>query len=187
MMTTTRWSLSFVCLMLSLEACGGSSSSGGGAQGGSLSREGVKVEAPSGWSFVEPDASVAKDTVIILQGPAGNEPVVPVVEIGRRALSAMDQRRKPAHVLTATVTELVQTFEGFEGTSEPADVQIAGRTGSRMDMKITEQMPDGTSAQRAARFYGVVDNDSLYLVRCLGPTDGSADSAFDAIIGSIAF
>src|SRR5262245_20287438 len=46
-----------VLILVSISACGGSSASGGSAQAGdgsSVSRDGLTVQPPSGWTFVEP-------------------------------------------------------------------------------------------------------------------------------------
>jgi hypothetical protein len=132
-----------------------------------------------------PDASVSPDTFVILQGPFGEHTLAPVVEISRRGLTAADRRRDPDHVLQVLVSEMVQTVEGFETTAGPDAIEIGGRTGARIFVTLSESQPDGSSVDRSARFYGVVVGDSIFIVRCLGPKDGSADGAFDEVVGSI--
>jgi hypothetical protein len=158
-----------------------------GASGDAFHAEGIRLSRPSSWTFVATDATVAPDTLVILQGPAGAAAVSPVVEVARRKLSAIDQRKKPTSILGSMVAEMAQTFDGFETVGGPEDVTVADTSGARLALKYTEGMPDGSSVDRAARFYGLVRGDTLWVIRCIGPTDGSSDDAFDSILGSIAF
>jgi len=183
---------SLVCTtFVALGACaGGKAASAGPAvvepAAERVSVSGLTVVRPgSAWTFVQPDASVAPHTLVILQGQAGDKLLAPVVEISRRTLSAADQRRRTADILTTTAAELMQTFDGFEGVSAPADVQVAGRTGSRMEARYTEMLPDGPSVERVARIYAVRSGADLWLVRCLGPADKSADADFDAVVSGL--
>jgi hypothetical protein len=172
-------------------ACGGGGSQAGGAKvavqpdAASFSGHGLSVDRPGQWLFVNPDPSVAADTVVILQGPVGDKALAPVVEIGRRALSAADQRRSPSHILTALAGEIAQTYDTFELKGEAAEVQVGGRPASRLDMTLVETLSDGAQESRLAQVYAVVDGEQLWLVRCFGPADGSAGAAFDAIVQSI--
>lgn len=151
-----------------------------------VSRDGLSVSRPSSWQFVTPDKSVAPDTVVILQGPIGDKQVLaPAVEISKRALDAAQRRRKASHVLTQMVTEVVQLFDGFEMVGSPEDMQLAGKDAARVQLKYSESLPDGGSTERAAQFYGIVDNDKIWVIRCVGPMDGSANADFDAILKSI--
>jgi hypothetical protein len=172
--------------------CGGPQAASGGAQAGApegdtFSAEGIKLVRPGDWVFVAADPSVAPDTLVIVQGPAGVEPVAPVLEVSRRKLTAMDQRKRPSSILSSMVMEMAQLFEGFEAVGSPEDVQVAGANGARLAMKYTESMPDGSSVQRAARFYGVVRGDTLWVLRCIGPADGTAQETCERIVGGIEF
>ena len=152
---------------------------------GKVSVAGLTVSRPDGWVFVAPDKSLAPGTLVVLQGPHGEAAPAPAVEISRRPLSAMDQRKRPAVILTGLVAELAQVFEGLEGNAAPQDTQIASKPAARLDLTFSEGMPDGTSVARAGRFYGIVAEGNLWLVRCLGPADGSAGPVFDQIVSSI--
>ncbi|MEZ4273236.1 MAG: hypothetical protein R3C68_17910 [Myxococcota bacterium] len=179
--------LTFVLLSC---ACAGSQSSSADlvhvkSDATQVTVEGFTIARPSGWAFLAPDASVGNDTVIILQGPANESALAPVVEVSRRALSAHDQRRKPAHILTQAVTEVVQLFESFESVGEPTDVEIAGLPAARLSMAFTEQLAEGGEVKRAARFYGVVHGGKIWLIRCMGAENGSTDADFQKIVQSI--
>jgi len=130
---------------------------------------GLKVDRPTEWEFVIPDTSVMPDTVVILHGPIAEHDMRPSVEISRRELAAADRKRKAEHILTATALEIVQTFAAFETTASPADIQVAGKPASMMQMKVSEQLPDGAQVERAARFIVIVDDAQIWVVRCFGP------------------
>ena len=151
----------------------------------SYSAYGLTVDRPEGWAFVPVDASVAPDTVVILQGPVGDAPVAPAVEISRRPLNARQQRRPPSHILTQLVMEVVQSFDGFEPLGEPEELEISGTPGAKMLMRFTESLPDGIEVKRGARFYGIVHRGNIWVVRCLGSADGADDLDMDTIVGSI--
>lgn len=153
----------------------------------SFSAHGLTVERPAGWEFITsvPDASVAPDTFVVIQGPFGEHTLAPVVEISRRELAVADRRRNPEHILQALVSEMLQTVEGFETTAGPQPAEVGGRAGASISITFTEGLPDGGSVGRSARFYGVVVGDGMFIIRCIGPQDGSADRTFDAVIGSI--
>ncbi len=178
--------------LLALAGCGGQQASSAAAQAGPTTgdtyhNEGIKLTRPNDWTFVNADPSVAPDTLIIVQGPAGISPTAPVVEVSRRKLSAIDQRKKPISILSSMVAEMAQLFEGFETVGSPEEVQVAGTPASRLSLKYTESMPDGTEAAHAARFYGIVRGDTIWVIRCIGPADGSAEGACENIVGSIEF
>lgn len=173
--------------VVGLAACAGSKGAAPSPTDASFSGEGVAVQRPESWIFVQPDHTLAADTLIVLQGPAGDEPLAPVVEISRRQLSAIDQRKKPAHLLTSLVTEVVQTFDGFDNVTPPADVTLGGVPAARVDLRFNDAQPDGTTVQRLARFYGVVHRDQMWVVRCIGPTNESHNQAFDDIVASLTF
>lgn len=190
-----RASLLLLGVLASTWSCGtGSAGSPGPASGpqpesnaASFSAHGLTVVRPEGWEFIAPvpDASVPPDTLIVIQGPIGDHTLAPVVEISRRELAAADRRRNPEHILQALVSEMVQTFEGFETTAGPEPAEIDGKAGTSIFMVFTEGLPDGGSVDRSARFYGVVVGDSIFIIRCIGPADKSADGAFDAIVSSV--
>ena len=146
---------------------------------------GLSVERPDGWRFLAPDHSVFPDTLVILQGATGSHSMAAVVEIGQRKIAVADQRRPPSHILTALAMEMVQTFAAFDTTGSPEDVTVAGKPGSMFRMTLTEQLPDGGTADRLTRIYGIVDEADIWLVRCLGPTDKSAEADFDKIVASL--
>jgi hypothetical protein len=143
------------------------------------------MERPEDWQFVAPDTSVASDTLVILQGPIGTQVLAPVIEISRRPLEAADRRRSVEHLLTATTLELVQTFSAFADVSEPQNITLAGQPAAVIEMKLTEQLPDGLEVERSARFYGLMHSGAMWIIRCLGPADGSLGADFDAIIRTI--
>jgi hypothetical protein len=148
---------------------------------------GVEVDPPAGWKLVAPDASVVSDTVLVVQGPLGASDLRPAVEMSRRELSAADRKRKPAHILTALALEIVQTFAAFDATGQPEEVEVAGLPAATLRMDLTEMLPDGTEAERSARFFAIVRGSQLWVVRCFGPRDRSADTDFDKILASISF
>ena len=153
----------------------------------SFSAHGLTVERPADWQFISPvpDATVVPDTFVVMQGPAGHHTLAPAVEISHRTLQAADRRRNPEHVLQALVSEMVQILEGFETTAGPEPATVGGQPGARIFMFFTEGLPEGGSIERSARFYGVVNDEDVFIIRCIGPKDGSADGVFDAIVSSI--
>lgn len=151
-----------------------------------FSAHGLTVGRIDGWSFLQPDGSVGQDTVVVLQGPFDDAALAPAVEISRRALDARNQRRKPAHILTEVVTELVQIFDGFEMIGTVDDVQLGGKPGAMVRMRYSESLPDGAQAERLGRFYGVVNGGNIWIIRCMGASDGSNDAEFDRIVASLA-
>jgi hypothetical protein len=157
------------------------------AEAPSWSSHGLTLTRPDGWQFVAADKSLSPDTVVVLQGPLGDAALAPVVEVGRRPLSAADRRHQPEHILAATTVEFMSLLQSFATESEPREITLGGRPASVMRAQITEMLPTGATEDRLARFYATVDGEQVWLVRCLGPRDGAADTAFDAIIGSIAF
>ncbi len=157
------------------------------AEASTWSAHGLTVGRPDGWQFIAPDQSLSPDTVVLLQGPIGDHALAPVVEIGRRPLTASDRRVRSDHILTATTVEFMQLLNSFTADSEPQEINLGDRPAAVMRAQITEMLPNGAIEERQARFYATVDVDQVWLVRCLGPRDGSADTAFDAIIGSLAF
>lgn len=160
---------------------------GPAADAEAFSVHGLSVSRPRGWSFVVPDASVVADTVVILQGPLGGGDLRPTVEISRRELSAADRRRKPADILRVLTLELKQTFAAADADGQPAEIELAGQPAALLRIHLTETFSDGAEVERAARVYAVVQPGQMWIVRCFGPADGSAEPAFDAIVGSIAF
>lgn len=185
--------LLFVGLTIGLYACGGSKGSSAGEvsagptapDASTFSAHGLTIKRPDGWTFIEPDASMAPDTVIVMQGPAGDQALAPAIEISRRALDARQRRRKPAHILTQMTTEIVQVFDGFEMHGSPDDIDIAGQSGAVVKLTYTESLPDGAEVKRGARFYGIVHGDSIWVVRCIGAPDGSNDPEFEAIVKTV--
>ncbi|MBI3179741.1 MAG: hypothetical protein HYZ27_08765 [Deltaproteobacteria bacterium] len=174
-----------------LAACGGSQS-GGPAQPAAVSPDaatfsahGMSVERPDGWMFMQPDQSLAPDTAVVLQGPVGGDMVAPVVEIGRRPLTASQRRFADSALLSSMVMEISQTYDGFETVTGPENVQVAGKAASRLVVKLTESLPNGGEVERLGRIYGVVDGAQMWVIRCVGPRDGSADKQFDAIVESL--
>ena len=173
-------------------ACGGSSASSSSAEpapmapdASSFTAHGLNVPRPDGWQFVAPDGSVAAETLVVIQGPFGAADSAPAVEISRRVLDARQQRRKPSHILTQLTMEFVQTFDGFEMIGQPEDMQVAGQPAAKILLKFTESMPDGQEIERRARFYGIVHRDSIWIITCLGASDGANDAEFDSIVGSM--
>ena len=63
--------------------------------------------------------------------------------------------------------------------------KVGGVPAALMRMKLTEMLPDGADVERVARFYAIIQGEQMWVLRCFGPPDGSADAAFDAIVGSI--
>jgi len=175
-------------------ACGGPQSATGSADAApaapaadasTFSAHGMTVSRPDGWSFIPPDPTVGPDTVVVLQGPHSESPLAAAVEISRRSLSARDQRRKPAHVLTQLVTEMVQLFDGFEMVGQPEDITLAGKDAATVRLKFTETLPEGGTVERSGRFYGVIEGANIWVIRCLGAVDGSDDAAIEQVIASI--
>lgn len=157
------------------------------ADASSYSVYGMTIDRPPQWTFVQPDASVAADTAVILHGPIGNASLAPVVEVARRPLAAADRRRAPQQILSALVTEIAQTFDGFEAQGSPTDVDVGGRKAARMDIGLTESLADGTEEKRAAQLYAIVDGEQLWVVRGFGPGDGSANEQIASVVKGIRF
>jgi hypothetical protein len=158
------------------------------ADASSYSAYGLTIDRPPQWTFVQPDASVAPDTQVILHGPLyGTSTLVPTVEVARRPLTAADRRRAPSQILTALVTEIAQTFDGFEAQGTPQDVEVGGKKAARMDVGLTESLSDGTEEKRSAQLYAIVDGEQLWVVRGFGPADGSANDSITNVVKGIKF
>jgi hypothetical protein len=188
-----RWFVAVALLALPWTGCGGSTQAANAApaaaptapDAASFSQNGFTLARIDGWTFITPDGTMARDTAIILQGPEGKEALAPAVEVSRRQLTARDRRRKPSHILTQMTTEIVQTFDGFEMVGTPEDIELAGKPAAIVRIKFTESLPDGVDVQRAGRFYGLVNGENIWVIRCLGAQDGSNDGDFDKIIASL--
>ena len=150
-----------------------------------FSHEGFKLQRPDGWIFVTPDTTVAKDTIALLQGPISAEGEAPYVEVSRRALSAVDRRRRPSHILLNLVKEVAQGFSGFEAQGEPQDITVAGKPGALMKMKYQEPQGDGEEVERRASFYGVVGSDAIWIVRCVESGNDARAAEFEQIVQSV--
>ena len=157
------------------------------ADASSFSAHGLTVQRPDGWRFVSPDSTVPPDIVAMLQGPAGSHALAPVVEIARRPLGAADSRTNPERILVTTALELQQTAQGFDLQASPTEITLAGNPASVLRATVTELLPTGEEEKRALRIYATVHGSQVWLVRCMGPQDGSADADFDAVVGSLAF
>ncbi len=188
--------MSKILLSVALVGLVGCASSGGNQEGkpapvaadaSSYSSHGMTIDRPSQWHFVQPDSSVSADTQVILHGPIGSATLAPTVEVSRRPLTAADRRRAPAQILTALVSEIAQTFDGFEAQGSPADVEVGGRKAARMDVNLTESLADGTEERRAAQLYAIVDGEQLWVVRGFGPGDGSANGQISDVVKGIHF
>lgn len=180
----------FAAALLALSAgCASSATTGEGLEprAPAFSQGPMRVERPDQWQFVAPDDSVAADTVIILQGPVGDHLLAPVIEISRRPLTAADRRRRPVHLLTSLMTETVQYFAGFEVKGEPQPLEVGGKPGAQVRMRLTEMLEDGQTVARRAQFYGVVTGGDMWLIRCIGPADGSVSGVFSQVIESLSF
>ena len=92
---------------------------------------------------------------------------------------------RPDAARTGPYIALTAHLDTVLSPRNPEDIKVAGHDAARVSLKFTEALPDGTSVQRAARFYGIVDGGKIWVVRCLGPTDGSAEPAFDEIVASL--
>jgi len=156
------------------------------AQAGSLSADGLTVTRPDGWQFAAPDSSLAKDTVISMTGPLGEHVLAPAIEVGRRPLSVSDRRLQPSHILLPLTLEIVQFFESFDMVGSPEDIQVAGLPAALVRVNFTEMTADGQEVSRSARIYGIVNDDQVWVIRCMGPADGSSDQTFDAVINTLA-
>lgn len=171
--------------------CGGGSRDGKPpavhAEADEYTAYGFTVERPPQWTFVAPDTSVAADTVVILQGPIGNTTLAPVVEVARRPMTAADRRRAPAQILSAMITELGQTFDGFEAQGGVEDVEVGKRKAARINVNLTESLSDGTEERRAAKLYAIVDGEQIWVVRAMGPGDGSAGNQLDHVVSLMHF
>lgn len=188
-MSTRR--LILVGVVFGLVGCAGGSKDGKpaavAADASSYSSNGMTIDRPSQWTFVTPDTTTSPDTAVILHGPIGSASLAPTVEVARRQLTAADRRRAPAQILTALVTEIAQTFDGFEAQGSPADVEVGGRKAARMDVALTESLADGTEERRAAQIYAIVDGEQLWVVRGFGPGDGSANGQIETVVKGIHF
>lgn len=174
--------------------CGGSSTGSAQAAAGppaadadSYQSYGMTVKRPEGWRWIPADSSVTPDTLVVLQGPVGQEELAPAIEIGRRELDARTQRRPPSAILTQLTMELVQTLDAFEMIGTPADIQLAGKPAAEVRMKYTDTLADGQTVHREGRFYGVVNGANLFLFRCLGAPGGANDAEFDAVLNTVSF
>ena len=178
-------SLSSLCLLLS---CTGSSSFSEGPldpQQKKFSAQGLTFERPEGWHFVTPN-NPAKDTVLGLRGPSNGTTLAPIIEVTARPLEQAALRRKSSHIVVQAITEITQFFEGFETLRGPDDVQIAGLPATRIDLSFLEPLPEGGEAtKRVGRFYGLVHNNHLWILRFIAAPGGAHDPVFDSVLGAI--
>jgi len=136
--------------------------------------------------FVPPDESSSAQTVALMHGPTiTGETLRASVEVQRRSLTASDRRRPASHILTSIVTELIQTFDGFEIQGGPQEIKINGRDAGLIEANLEESLLDGTDAKRNALFYAVVRDGAIWIITCMGPADGSSRQAINGIIDSI--
>ena len=61
----------------------------------------------------------------------------------------------------------------------------SGKPAAVIRLNYTESLPDGAEVKRAGQFYGIVKGGDIWVIRCMGPEDGSSDADFQAILGSI--
>ena len=172
--------------------CASTQGSGGEAEAvssdaSSQTVDGFSVKRPNGWTFVAVDETVAADTVIVLQGPfADGVEVAPALEVSKRPLGAADRRRNPTFILTDLMTEFMQTVEGFQIVGEPADTELGGMSAGMITFTFEQMLTGGSTVARKGKFYAVVHQGSVWLVRCTGPVeDSDIDSTFDTIVQSI--
>lgn len=146
---------------------------------------GLSVERPEGWSFVEPDESVDPRTVIMMVSDGSGEQHRAVVEIEKRDLDARTQRRSPEAILTAWTVEMVQMFAAYEMTQDPTPMELAGHPGAYLEMTISETLPEGGQVERIAKFYGVLDGGTFWIIRALVPPGGQFDGDIEAVLKSV--
>lgn len=164
-----------------LLASGCATTSAGVGQG-----DGLSFSAPVGWRSVPPDHSTGGDTVAVFIGPAAvGQGLAPTIEVSRRRLSVKDQRRPPAHVLTALATELMQTFNSLSNVAEPEDITVAGHPGARLQFDFSEMGDTGESIERRGVLVGVVQGGDLYVINCMVPPDGSSDKAITNFLAGL--
>ena len=150
-------------------------------------QDGLTIDRPEGWRFVAPDASVAPDLLVTLLGPIGEAEMAPYFEVSRRALSAADQRRKPAHILLTLIREMVQDYAGFEPQGEPAEMEFAGQPAGSLDLRFTEMQGDGSEVSAKARVLGAVTQTDIWVFRLVVPDGGDLDETFTEIAEKVAF
>ncbi len=169
---------------LSLLACAcASSSSATGGNG--VADVGVRFDTPAGWRSATPDVSTP-DALVVLIGPhVEGQLLAPTIEISKRRLSIRDQRRPPAHILTAMATELMQTFSSMTIIGEPEEVDIAGQRGARLQFDFSEMIGIEQTVPRRGVFVGLVKDGALYLIRSMVPTDGSQDAVVANFLKSL--
>lgn len=188
---TDRGMRLLACLaLLALAACshGSATSSTSAAidpNAASMSVRNLTIERPEGWRFIAPDAAASRDTVLVLQGPSQGAERAPVVEIERRPLSLNDQREPPAALLQALVESILQTAEGFSVVEQPTDVQVAGKAARRLRLLLERNEETGVASTFGVLVYGIADGDQLWILRLVGPTDGSADAKLDEVLASL--
>ena len=184
---------SFVILAMTVHlwACGGVSAGGSGAAAGDLkalsfSAFGLTVTRPADWTFVAPDATSSKDAVVLVVETPADRRFGASVEIGRRPLSAADRQQPAAEVLALLKTELVETAQGFGGSAAVQETMVAGLPAVRSQFKMTETFLEGGEMERAGRLVALVYRGDVWMIRALGPADGSGDASIDRIVASIA-
>jgi hypothetical protein len=173
-------------------ACGGAQSSSAPAaaavtdpNASQASAHGLSLSRPEGWKWIQPDGTMAADTIMVLQGPFGEDALAPAIEVSRRGLDASQARRKPSHILTQLMMEVVQLFDGYEMLGTPEDIEMAGVPAARIKLKFNESLPDGGQIERGAVYYGIVQGDNIFVIRCLGDSKGSHDAEFDTILKTV--
>jgi len=157
-------------------------------------RQRLGVTLPQGWMEVPVDGSVGKDTIMVLHGPHGSASLVPVVQVARRTLTAMEQRPAVSVVLRTFMSEHTQMLDGFEVLEGPTPIAVQGRDAAVVSIKFTETYLGDNVATGAAegverfgKFYAVYATDSVWLIRCMGAANKESSGDFDAIVSSLTF
>ena len=124
--------------------------------------------------------------MVVRLGPSADVKLGPIVVIGRRQLPAAERRESPDELLRGITAELMQSLDGFETVSAPAEATVAGIKGVVVKAKINETLPAGGEIERRAQLYGVATHDEIWFVRCTLPADEAFDADVTAILASIA-
>lgn len=184
-----RLTASLFCVVLA--ACGSAAVSSGGAapapvaDDGRIETHGLTLQIPNGWTAQAAEPIAGWPTVVSVSSNAHGKSLA-LLEIVRRSESDPDIKRRPAaHHVTELVLAWSGAFAGIDVSDGPQEAALAGKSATLIRAELTTEAVDGTEVVLSARFYGFKAAAAAWVVRAIGPADGSADPDLDAMLASM--
>lgn len=184
-----RWTPSLLSVLL--VACGSGSASSDAAKpaalanGGRIEAHGLTLRAAAGWTPQSAEPVAGWPIVVSVSSGAHGESLA-LLEIARRPETDPDIKRRPAeHLVTELVLAWSGTFASIDASGGPEAATLAGEAATLIRATVTTLAVDGTDLLHTARFYGFKAAGAAWVVRAIGPADGTADADLDAMLASV--